>query len=213
MTLFIMFYFFMDGPALLQRIKYLSPLHEEYENAIVSRFISISRATIKGTLLIGLLQGGLGALTLWICGVDSPVLWGVVMVILSIIPMVGAWMVMHPAAIIQVMTGHIWQGIAIFLITILVISNVDNILRPRLVGQDAGMHDLMIFFSTLGGISLFGAMGFIVGPVVAAFFLTILDIYSTEFKFHLDLAQSGTPSDETAGANDSVENSQSSQVK
>lgn len=206
-TLFIMYYFFMDGDAVLNRLKYLSPLHEEYENAIVSRFISVSRATIKGTLLIGLMQGGFGALTLWICGVDSPALWGVVMVILSIIPMVGAWLVMHPAALIQIITGHIWQGITIFLVTILIISNIDNLLRPRLVGQEAGMHDLMIFFSTLGGISLFGVMGFIVGPVVAAFFLTILDIYGTEFKTHLDLAQNNISRDEGTNTPTPAENS------
>jgi len=189
-TLFIMFYFFMDGEALIARLRYLSPLQNVYEDAIVSRFVAISRATIRGTLLIGLAQGGVGALTLWIFGAGSPVLWGVVMVILSIIPMVGAWLVMYPAALIQLIMGNIWQGVTIFLITVLVISNIDNVLRPRLVGQGAGMHDLMIFFSTLGGISMFGAMGFIVGPVIAALFLAILDIYSMEFKSQLDLAQS-----------------------
>jgi predicted PurR-regulated permease PerM len=111
------------------------------------------------------------------------------MVILSVIPLVGAWLVLHPAAIIQLILGNYWQGIVIFLVTILVISNIDNLLRPRLVGRDAGMHDLMIFFSTLGGISVFGIMGFIIGPVIAVCFLTILDIYSIEFKATLDYAQ------------------------
>ncbi|MFQ5771475.1 MAG: AI-2E family transporter, partial [bacterium] len=157
-TLFTMFYFFRDGDRLIQRIKYLSPLDDIYEEALMFRFVSVSRATVKGTLLIGLIQGTLGGFTLWIFGIGSPILWGVVMVILSIIPLIGSWLVLYPAALIQLITGHIWQGIAIFLITSIVIANIDNLLRPRLVGRDAGMHDLMIFFSTLGGISLFGIM-------------------------------------------------------
>lgn len=191
-TLFTMFYFFRDGHKLIKRIKYLSPLDDVYEEGLIHRFVSVSRATVKGTILIGLVQGTLGGLTLWLTGVDSPILWGVVMVILSVIPLVGAWLVLHPAAIIQLILGNYWQGITILLITLLVIGSIDNLLRPRLVGRDAGMHDLMIFFSTLGGISVFGIMGFIIGPVIAVFFLTILDIYSVEFKSTLDLAQNAS---------------------
>jgi predicted PurR-regulated permease PerM len=196
-TLFTMFYFFMDGEALVRRIKYLIPLSEEYEDALISRFVSVSRATIKGTLLIGLMKGSVGALTLWIVGVDSAFLWGVIMIILSVIPMIGAWLVMYPAAAIQLITGHIWQGIVIIAVTVVIISNIDNVLQPRLVGQETGMHDLMIFFSTLGGLSMFGPIGFIVGPVIAALFLTILDIYSLEFKSHLDLAGSNALNNST----------------
>ena len=188
-TLFIMFYFFRDGDKLINRIKYLSPLDDRHEEVLMQRFVSVSRATVKGTLLIGLVQGTLGGLTLWIFGVASPILWGAVMVILSIIPLVGGWLVLYPAAIIQLILGNTWQGIAIMIVAAVVISNVDTLLRPRLVGRDAGMHDLLIFFSTIGGISLFGIMGFIIGPVIAVFFLTILDIYSIEFESTLDIAQ------------------------
>lgn len=190
--LFTMFYFFRDGDRLVRRIKYLSPMDDTYEEALIYRFISVSRATIKGTMLIGLIQGTLGGITLWIFGIGSPILWGVVMVLLSIIPLVGCWLVLYPAAFYLMMTGEFWQGIAIILITAFIITNIDNVLRPRLVGKDAGMHDLMIFFSTLGGLSMFGVMGFIVGPVIAVFFLTILDIYSIEFKTTLDLAQNAS---------------------
>jgi predicted PurR-regulated permease PerM len=190
--LFTMFYFFRDGERLVRRIKYLSPMDDTYEEALIYRFISVSRATIKGTMLIGMVQGVLGGITLWIFGIGSPVLWGMVMVILSIIPLVGCWLVLYPAAFYLIVTGEFWQGIAIMLITAFIISNIDNFLRPRLVGKDAGMHDLMIFFSTLGGISVYGVMGFIIGPVIAVFFLTILDIYSIEFKTTLDLAQNAS---------------------
>jgi len=107
--------------------------------------------------------------------------------------MIGSWLVLYPAAIYQILTGHLWQGIGILLMTVIVIVNVDNVLRPRLVGQEAGMHDLMVFFSTLGGISMFGPMGFIVGPLVAALFLALLDIYSAEFRDNLEVTVPALP--------------------
>lgn len=189
MTLFTMFYFFRDGPQLVKRLKYLIPLDRRHEDAIILRFASVSRATIRGTLLIALIQGTMAGLTLWAFGVGSPILWGVVAVLLSIIPMVGAWTVLIPAGLIQMATGHVWQGIAIIVITAVVIGNVDNLIRPRLVGQEAGMHDLMVFFSTLGGIGVFGPMGFVVGPMIAALFLSLLDIYGREFQDDLDASR------------------------
>jgi predicted PurR-regulated permease PerM len=185
-TLFTMFYFFRDGRDLLRRVRFLVPLDREYKYAIANRFSSVARATVKGTLLIAIVQGTLSGLTLWAFGVGSPILWGVVATLLSIIPLVGAWLVLYPAAFIQILTGHLWQGIGILIVTILVIVNVDNLMRPRLVGQETGMHDLMVFFSTLGGISMFGPTGFIIGPMVAALFLSVLDIYSAEYRDHLD---------------------------
>ncbi len=193
-TLFTMYYFFKEGTALIQRLKFLMPLDDAYEDALIQRFASVSKATLKGTLVIAIVQGVLGGLTLWLFGISSPLLWGMVMVVLSIIPMVGAWLVLYPIALVQILIGHTWEGVAIFIIGALVIGNVDNLLRPKLVGRDAGMHDLMIFFSTLGGIGVFGVMGFVLGPVLAALFLTILDIYAVEFKTHLELAQAGTAS-------------------
>jgi predicted PurR-regulated permease PerM len=189
LTLFAMYYFFADGERFLRRLKYLSPLAEHYENELISRFVAVSKATIKGTLLIGLLKGALGALTFWLFGIGSPILWGVVMVIMSFIPILGAPSVMVPAALVLIITGQVWQGIALALIAVLIIGNIDNVLGPKLVARDAGMHDLLIFFSTLGGISVFGMMGFIIGPIIAALFLTILDVYSIEFRSQLDWAQ------------------------
>jgi predicted PurR-regulated permease PerM len=185
-TLFTMFYFFRDGRTMVRKLRSLVPLDREYKNALGARFTSVARATVKGTLLIALAQGTLSGLTLWIFGVGSPFLWGVVATLLSIIPLVGAWLVLYPAAAIQAIQGNYWQAIGILVVTIVVIVNVDNLLRPRLVGQETGMHDLMVFFSTLGGIGLFGATGFILGPMVAALFLALLDIYSEEFKDDLD---------------------------
>ena len=107
------------------------------------------------------------------------------MVVLSIIPIVGPWIVLIPAGLIQIALGNIWQGIGIILFSVIVVSNIDNLLRPRLVGQGAKLQDLVVFFSSLGGIAIFGVMGFIVGPVIASLFVSVLDIYSKEFNDQL----------------------------
>jgi len=186
MTLFTMFYFFRDGIKITRTLLSYLPLSDGHKKSLIVRFNSISRATVKGTIILGFIQGILGGLTLWMFGFTSALLWGMVMVFLSILPFLGSWMVLLPAAIFELAMGRIGNGIGIALISILFISNIDNVLRPRLVGRDAGMHDLMIFFSTLGGISFFGIMGFIVGPVVAALMITLLDIYGIEFKKLID---------------------------
>jgi predicted PurR-regulated permease PerM len=185
-TLFTMFYFFRDGHSIWRTIRYLIPLEREYKNAIADRFSAVARATVKGTVVIALVQGVLSGLTLWIFGVGSPFLWGVVATMAGFIPMAGAWLVLYPAAFFQMATGHVWPGVGILIATVVLIVYADNVLRPRLVGKEAGMHDLMVFFSTLGGLAMFGAMGFIIGPMIAALFQAVLEIYSTEFKDDLD---------------------------
>ena len=184
-TLFTLFYFFMDGQRITRRARDLIPLDPASKQAIADRFISVSRALFKGTLLIAAIQGVLGGLTLWIFGVRGAVLWGVLVGILSIIPAIGPWLVLYPAAAILLLTGQPWKALGVFLVTVVVILQLDNLLRPRLVGSGARMHDLLIFFSTLGGIAAFGPMGFIVGPVVAALFLALLEIYGEEFSGEL----------------------------
>jgi predicted PurR-regulated permease PerM len=185
-TLFTMFYFFRDGRDLLRRVRSLIPLDREHQKAIAIRFSTVARATVKGTLVIALVQGTLSGLTLWVFGVHSPILWGVVATFLAVLPMIGSWLVLYPAALYQILTGHLWQGIGILLMTVIVIVNIDNVMRPRLVGQETGMHDLMVFFSTLGGLSMFGPAGLIIGPMIAALFLSLLDIYSADFREQLE---------------------------
>jgi len=180
-----MFYFFKDGDRLIAYMKKFSPLPNEYEDQLIRRFLAVSRGTIKGTMLIGLIKGIIGGLTFWIFGIRSPILWAVIMAILSLIPMVGAWLVMYPAAFVLMLTGQVWQGILLFLIAAVLVGNIDNVLQPILVGRETGLHDLLIFFSSLGGIAMFGVMGFIIGPIIAAFFLTVLDFYAIEFRNQL----------------------------
>jgi len=149
---------------------------------MVDKFTSVARATIKGTLLIGIAQGALAGLAFWIVDISGPIFWGTVMTVLSIIPGIGTGLVWAPAAIILVIGGKVWQGIFLFAFCLLVVGTVDNLLRPRLVGRDTQMHDLLIFFGTLGGILLFGVLGFILGPILAALFVTVWDIYGHAFR-------------------------------
>jgi len=181
-TFYAMFYFFRDGDKIISKLRHLSPLRDEYEEKLISRFGSISRATVKGTVIIGIIQGIAGTLTFVIFGIKGWILWGVVMIILSIIPLVGSYLVMVPVAVYKIATGHIWQGIIIIFAAIVLNYAIDYLLRPILVGHESKMHDLLIFFSTLGGIIIFGVMGFIIGPMIAMIFITLLDIYSLEFK-------------------------------
>ena len=189
--LYSLFFLFKDGDYFVKKVKYFFPMSEEYKDALISRFVSISRATVKGTLLIGMIQGSLGGLTLLIFGVSTWLLWAIIMVVLSVIPVLGSWMVLVPAGVIMIVQGNVWQGIAVIFISTFIVSTIDNILRPRLVSHEAGMHDLLIFFSTIGGLAAFGVMGFIIGPVIAALFLTVLDIYGREFEPQLTYSKGG----------------------
>jgi predicted PurR-regulated permease PerM len=192
---FTMFYFFRDGPVLLERLKYFSPLAENYEDELIRRFRAVSRATVKGTLLVAVIKGALGGLTFWAFDIEAAALWGVVMGFLSVLPVVGPWLVMYPAGFIMILLGDVWAGVAILLIATFVVSSLDNWLEPIVVGRGAGMHDLLVFFSMLGGIATFGVMGFIVGPLIAALFRTLLDIYGTEFKRQLELVHKPPPAE------------------
>ncbi|MFC1585378.1 AI-2E family transporter [Fibrobacterota bacterium] len=185
LTLFIMFYFYLDGQVLLKRLIHLSPLNDEYERRIIERFVSVTRATLKGTMLIGVVQGALGGLVIWAVGIPSPVFWALLMTILSIIPGVGVVVVLLPAALFLFFKGALISGIVV-LVACVVIGVMDNFLRPVLVGKDLKMHDLLILFSTLGGIGMFGLIGFIIGPIIASLFVTVLQIYEEVYKKELD---------------------------
>jgi predicted PurR-regulated permease PerM len=193
--LYTMFYFLIGGPGLLRSVLTYLPLTEADKQRMLEKFVSVTRATLKGTILIGAAQGALGGLAFWAVGVDGAIFWGTVMTILSIIPGVGSALVWVPAAMILVATGEVWRGIALAVFCALVVGSVDNVLRPRLVGQDTKMHELLIFFSTLGGLLLFGAMGFILGPILAALFVTVWEMFGTAFR--TSLAEPGSTAADT----------------
>ena len=180
--LYTMFFFLIDGDKLLNKILYYLPLHDQDEQRMLEKFTSVTRATLKGTAVIGLLQGGLAGLALWVVGFDSAVFWGTIMAVLSIIPGFGTALVWGPAVIILAAGGNYLKAGGLGLFCALVVGSIDNLLRPILVGKDTQMHELMIFFGTLGGIIMFGVMGMFIGPIVAALFVTIWEIYGVAFK-------------------------------
>ncbi len=180
--LYAMFFFLKDGPALLSRILYYSPLTPEDEERLVSRFVSVARATLKGSLLIGLLQGFLAGMGFLVVGVPGAAFWGAVMVVAAMIPLVGAGLVWVPAVLYLAIAGHVGPAFGLLAWCALVVSTVDNILRPRLVGRDTRISDLLILLSTLGGIALFGVPGVVVGPIVAALFVTVWHLYGEAFR-------------------------------
>lgn len=185
-TFFSLFYFLIDGKRAVAKVMSLSPLQDEYEKLLIRKFVSMSRATIKGTILIGLIQGFIVWLSFWIAGVSSPVIWGFVSVILSVIPMVGAGIVWFPVGLIMLFIGSIWQGVFILLVGVGIISTIDNVLRPKFVGKDTQMHPLLVFFATIGGITYFGLSGFLMGPIILSLFMALWDIYAVEFHDQLE---------------------------
>ncbi len=179
---FALYYLFKDGDRIIKEIMKISPLRNKQEKILIEKFVEISRATLKGTLVVALIQGTLTGLTLWLLDVQSAALLGVVATFFSLIPILGPVFVWAPVAIILLLLGQLWQAIVLTIVGTVVISLIDNILRPKLVGNDSGLHPLLIFISTFGGLALFGLIGFLVGPVIIAMFIAILHIYQTEFK-------------------------------
>jgi predicted PurR-regulated permease PerM len=180
--IYAMFFFFRDGRKILEKIFYYTPLNHEDEVRVLERLTSVTRATLKGTLVIGMIQGALAGIGFWFAGIDGAAFWGTVMTILSVVPGIGAALVWIPAVAYLFITGQTLTATLLLAWCAAVVGTVDNILRPLLVGKDAKMPDLLILVGTLGGLFLFGPIGFIVGPLVCGLFLTVWEIYGTTFR-------------------------------
>jgi predicted PurR-regulated permease PerM len=179
--LYSLFFLLMDGPKFILKLLYYLPLETRDERLLLDKFTSVTRATLKGSLFIGLLQGSLAGIAFAVAGIDNAVFWGTVMALLSIIPNVGAALIWIPAVIILIAQGAVLTGILLGLFCGLIVGSLDNVLRPILVGKDTRMHELMIFFSTLGGLLMFGLPGLFIGPVIASLLISIWEIYGVEF--------------------------------
>jgi predicted PurR-regulated permease PerM len=180
--LYAMFYFLRDGGIILEKILYYTPLSHGDEVRVLERLRSITRATIKGTLVIGVVQGTLAGIGLWVAGIGGAAFWGTIMAVLSIIPGIGAALVWLPAVIYLFVIGQTLSATLLLIWCAAVVGTIDNMLRPKLVGKDAKMPDLLILIGTLGGLFFFGPVGFIIGPLVCGLFLTVWDIYGATFK-------------------------------
>ncbi|MDB5889582.1 MAG: hypothetical protein JWP47_413 [Polaromonas sp.] len=176
--LYLLFFLLRDGNSLARNIQDAVPLGPEIKRNLSGKFTTVIRATVRGNIVVAALQGALGGIILWLLDVHAPVLWGTLMAFLSLLPAVGAALVWFPVAVYFLATGAIVKGVILIAFGVLVIGLVDNILRPILVGKDTKMPDYLVLVSTLGGMALFGLNGFVIGPVVAAMFIAVWDIFS-----------------------------------
>ena len=179
---YTMFFFLVDGEHILGRILHFLPLKPEDEERMLDKFTSVTRATLKGIAVIGLVQGALVGAAFATVGFPSAIFWGTVAAVMSMVPGIGTAIVWLPGVIILSMGGSYGAAIGLLAFCILVVGGIDNFLRPRLVGKDTRMHELLILFGTLGGILMFGVAGIIIGPIVAALVVTVWEIYGVAFQ-------------------------------
>jgi predicted PurR-regulated permease PerM len=175
-ALYLAFFLVRDGGTIVRAIRTAIPLPPDDKQELLEQFGTVLRATVKGNLVVALVQGALGGLAFWVLGVNAALLWAVLMAVLSLLPAVGAGLVWGPVAIWLLATGETWQGVGLVLYGVLVIGLVDNVLRPLLVGKDTGMPDYLVLISTVGGIAVMGINGFVIGPVIAAMFVAVWGI-------------------------------------
>lgn len=178
--LYLLFFLLRDGVALGKRVRQAIPLDEAHKRNLVSKFTTVVRATVKGNIVVAASQGALGGLIFWVLGIQAPVLWGVLMAFLSLLPAVGASLIWMPVALYYLATGAAVQGAILIAYGIFVIGLVDNLLRPLLVGKDTKLPDYMVLISTLGGMSLFGLTGFVIGPAIAALFVATWGLFTQD---------------------------------
>ena len=181
LMLYLSFFFFRDGHKISERVSSAIPLGEKRETKLTQRFVKVTRATIKSTFIVAAVEGVLGGLILAILGVSGAVLWGFAMGVLSLLPALGSFLIWGPIAIYLFAIGNIWQAVVLTIFGAVVIGLVDNVLRPILVGRDVRLPDWLILLSILGGLVIFGIHGFVIGPIVAALFITLWDIFRQEF--------------------------------
>lgn len=182
LMLYLTFFLLRDGSRLVDLVARALPLGKERERLLFSKFVKVSRATVKGNLVVALVQGTLGGIIFWILGIYAPVLWAVGMAMLSLIPAVGAGVIWLPFSIYLFAIGEVSSAVVLVLYGVLVIGLADNILRPILVGRDTKLPDWLVLLSTLGGLMTFGINGFVVGPLIAALFLVFWQIFSRDFN-------------------------------
>ncbi|VVN47393.1 AI-2E family transporter [Pseudomonas fluorescens] len=170
--LYLLFFFLRDGAELARKVRTAVPLEEGHKRRLQLKFNRVVRATVKGNLVVAVTQGALGGAIFWFLDIPSALLWAVLMGFLSLLPAVGAGIVWAPVAVYFLLSGMIWQGVVLGLFGDRVIGPVDNVLRPILVGKDTKMPDYLILISTLGGLAVFGLNGFVIGPLIAALFMS-----------------------------------------
>ena len=181
-----MFFFFRDGGTILAQFKTWTPLSESYETIILEKFQGVAQAVVLGSLVTAMAQGAAGGLVFWVLGIPNVILWGTMMAIFSLVPVIGTAIIWVPWAVFLLASGHPVRALILVVAAVLFVGMMDNILRPLLIEGQAKMHTLLVFFSIMGGIGYFGITGMIIGPIVVALGLTFLELYKVEFRAELE---------------------------
>jgi predicted PurR-regulated permease PerM len=183
--LFAIYYLFLSGPRILQELRRLSPLRREHEEAIISKFKEITQATFEGNLLTSVLQGAAGGLVFLIFGLPSPLLWAAVMAFLSLVPLVGTALVWGPVVAYYLLSGAVVKGLLLLVVCAAVVGSIDNLIKPLLIRRRAEIPTLWVFVGVLGGVGVFGFLGFVLGPLMVAVLFVLIEIYKVEFRREL----------------------------
>ncbi len=171
--LYAMAYFLTDGKNILETTLRYTPLSADDQKKLLGTFVSVTRATLKGKLVVGIVQGGLAGLSFWVAGIDGVFFWSAVMAVFSVIPSVGTAIIWFPAVVFLAVNGQVGAAVGVGLWCALVVGSIDNILNPILIGKDTEMPDLLVLLTTLGGLAVFGVSGLIIGPIIGSLFLTV----------------------------------------
>jgi predicted PurR-regulated permease PerM len=190
LMIFCIYYFFKEGPSIIDRLRRLMPLSPDQTAATFTKLRDVVYATMYSGVAVALLQGFIGGILFWIFGIQSPVFWGALMAFLSVLPIVGSAIIYIPAGLILIIGGSAVKGLLLIAIATVTVSQVDHLVRPLLVSGRTSMHPLLLLFSIAGGITLFGLIGIVIGPLIAAIFMTILEII--ELRMNPDPADSGS---------------------
>jgi predicted PurR-regulated permease PerM len=186
--LYLTFFLLRDGESLAARVMAMTPLRAAPRQALLTQFVTVVRATVKGSIVVAIAQGMLGGIIFWALGVEGALLWAVVMGFFSLLPAIGTGLIWIPVAIYLIATGALLKGLILIFCGVFVIGLIDNLLRPILVGRDTRLPDYVVLITTLGGLELFGFSGIVIGPVVAALFIATWSIVS-------EMRHSGTGAD------------------
>ncbi len=178
--LFLMYFLFMEGKGITDKLRMHIPLKNNQKEELAKRFSNVIYASIYGMIVTAFVQGAIGALGFWIFGVNSPILWGLVTIIVAILPFVGAALVWLPAALFKLAAGETFNGLGLLIYGMFIISTIDNFIRPAIIGSRANIHPAVVLLGVLGGIEIFGFLGIIIGPLILSIMTIFLDLYLVE---------------------------------
>ncbi|MEZ4180387.1 MAG: AI-2E family transporter [Candidatus Doudnabacteria bacterium] len=185
MLLFVLYYLLRDGDTIKAVFMDISPISSNQENRLFSKIVSAVNGVVKGAFLIALVQASIATIGFWIFGIPKPFLWGMFTFVTAFVPNVGTSIALVPAIIYLVVTGHIPQAVGMLIWGAIFVGLIDNFLGPKLIGSSTRLHPVLVLLAVLGGLQFFGLLGFLIGPILMAVFVAMIEIYREEYKTFL----------------------------